>query len=667
MDLLEQYETFFRLQRRNQEKKYEQYAKTPLECLFSECRAYYGSVVGTTEHGQLILHFETKVTPRLKVPMVIGLVKKKAYQVYGDQISSWKCTSLKFRENRDVCSDFSDILPIYYLSDAKTIGCGQVRAEMLKVIKEAMLQHKQLKFVMLETLPPTELLMNLADYIKFHPSDKNLVLQRKISYDDWKPIELKSTDDVPEKVIETLNEHNVCVLQGPPGTGKSYTLGSIISKIAAEKKSVCVTTQSNSSLISLISQKTMKPLIESGTISKTVLSAEEQKKYPFLIPADNNLLVPEGGLLCSTYYSLSRIINKIDSPIYDLIVIEEASQAFLTSIAAFLKLGKRCLIVGDPMQLPPVVDIVNDADYKNIDVATQSNGMLTYICSTDVPSYRMTTSYRLTSASTNQSKFFYGGHLSSVQKKRLPFNVPSNIKPFFPEEGGTIVYNTKGNSGGICSEDALETIRKIVNVFKGYYPKRRLAILSPFVLTTKALQTEFCNEDQKLDLLVDTINRIQGETVDYTIYYIPLRNYSFAFSDNLFNVATSRSKSTTLLITDMPLDIVPIHSSKVKQFLMECKEVDFSHTSDTDRDEVKLFYPGLESLVDTLLDNQIQFSLEGDVDLLDHNGLVIASAGMLLDEYQIAIDPVDKASEIVFEKAGYRTVNSKDFNIEMLK
>lgn len=667
MDLLQQYETFFRLQRRDQEKKYEQYANTSLNSLFAESRAYYGSIVGTTEHGQMILHFDTKVTPRLKVPMVVCLIKKKAYQIYGDDIASWKCTSLKFRENHDVCSDFSDILPVYYLSDAKTIGCGQIRTEMLQVVKEAMQQHINLKFVMLEALPPTELLMNLADYIKIHPSDKNLVLQRKISYDDWKPIELKSTDDVPEKVIKSLNEHNVCVLQGPPGTGKSYTIGSIISKITDEKKSVCVTTQSNLSLISLISQETIKPLIKNSTISKTVLSAEEQKKYPFLIPADKNLLVAEGSLLCSTYYSLSRIINKVDSPIYDLIVIEEASQAFLTAIAAFSKLGKKCLIVGDPMQLPPVVDIFNSADYIDIDVSTQSNGMLTYICSTDVPSYRMTTSYRLTPASANQSKYFYGGHLTSVQKQKLLFNVPSSIKPFFPDDGGTIIYTTKGCSGGNCSDDALKIIRKIVNVFKGYYPKRRLAILSPFVLTTKALQKEFCNDDQKLDLLVDTINRIQGETVDYTIYYIPIRNYSFAFSDNLFNVATSRSRSTTLLITDMPLDIIHVPFNKVRQFLMECKDVDFTSTCDIDRNEVKLYYPGLESMVDILLDNQIKFSLDGDVDLLDHNGLVIASAGMLLTEYQVAIDPVDQDSAVIFEKAGYRIINSKDFDINMLK
>lgn len=667
MNRLESYEKFFKLQRRDLEKKYEQYANTPLRNLFSEGRAYYGTVVGVTEYGQMVLHFDTKVTPRLKVPMVICLIKKKAYEEYDVDISKWSCNSLKFRENYGTHTSFSDVLPIYFLKERKTIGCGQVSLEMLNAVRTALEQHINLRFVMLETLPPTEMLMNLAEYIKLHPEDKNLQLVPKISYDDWAPVELESTDNVTDRVIESLNQNNICVLQGPPGTGKSYTLGAIISKIAAEKKSICVTTQSNSSLISLISQDTMKPLIENGTISKTVLSAEEKKRHPFLIPADKDLLAAEGSLLCSTYYSLSRIINKIDQPIYDLIVIEEASQAFLTAIAAFMRLGKQCLIIGDPMQLPPVVEIANTQDYTGIDINTQSYGMLTYICSEKVPAYRMTTSYRLTPTSTSQSKVFYGGHFSSVQKKKTIFNVPAEMKPFFPDEGGTVVHTTKGSSGANCSDGALSIIRKIVDVFSGYYPKRRLAILSPFVLTTKFLQTEFCKDDQKLDILVDTINRIQGETVDYTIYYIPLRNYDFAFSDNLFNVATSRSKSTTLLITDIPLDLVPIGSNKVRQFLSNCPFVDLNEEKNIDRNEIKQYYPGLETLVDNLLDNDIKFSFDGDVDLLDHNGIVMATAGMLLTDRKIAIEPVDEVSKKVFEAAGYKTVSLNDFNISMLK
>ena len=667
MNKMQDYKRFFKLLKRDKDRKFELYAKTALNNLFAEGKAFYGTVAGVTGQGNLILKFHSIKTPRLKVPKSFCIVNPKAFDKYGKTISNWECSSFQFRENELYHTSFSDALPIYFFKDKKTIGCGHIQMEVLRSIKIALERKMTLYFIMLENMPPTELLLNLADYIDLHPTDKNLLLEPKIKYDEWKPVQLKSTDNVPSKIICQLKEKGICVLQGPPGTGKSYALADIVSRVTAENKSVCVTTQSNASLISLISQDTMQPMIESsGTISKTVLTAEEKKKHPFLITANSDLLVAKGSLLCTTYYSLSRIINKYDRPIYDLIVIEEASQAFLTAIAAFMKLGKQCLIVGDPMQLPPIVEMENESDYEGIDLDTQIYGMKTFVCSKEAPSIRMTTSFRLTPASTNQTKYFYDGNFTSVQKKKILFNVPAEKSPFFPEEGGTIIYNTGGSSSAICSKSALEIIRKIIGIFNAYYPKRRLAILSPFVETTNTLQSEFCGDDQKLDLLVETINRIQGETVDYTIYYIPLRNHDFAFSDNLFNVATSRSRSTTLLITDKPIDSILIKSVKVRQFLRNCKSVNLDSHIDIDRNEIKIYYPGLESLVDVLLDNHIEFSFDGDVDLLDPDGVVIASAGLLLDSYKIAIDPVDEDSRQIFERAGYRVVSSENFKIELL-
>ena len=59
--------------------------------------------------------------------------------------------------------------------------------------------------------------------------------------------------------------------------------------------------------------------------------------------------------------------------------------------------------------------------------------------------------------------------------------------------------------------------------------------------------------------------------------------------------------------------------------------------------------------------------MDGDVDLLDHNDLVIASAGMLLRDAKIAIDPVDDDSAVMFRAAGYEVVDSASFNISMVK
>ena len=75
-------------------------------------------------------------------------------------------------------------------------------------------------------------------------------------------------------------------------------------------------------------------------------------------------------------------------PSYDIIVIEEASQAFLTTIAAFKQLGKKCLIVGDPMQLPPIVKM-NNPQYNSWNVHTQIEGLKTFALGSNIKSYRI--------------------------------------------------------------------------------------------------------------------------------------------------------------------------------------------------------------------------------------------------------------------------------------
>lgn len=665
-DQLKQYEKFFKLLRRDQEKKFEEYALTSLSSLFERGRAFYGDIIRVSEYGHLMLKFKSPFKPRLKTPLSLCVLRDSAYTELGEEINKWDCSSIKFRESNHHTS-FSDVLPIYYHRDKNTIGCGQVNFELLKAIGLALKSKPNLSFIILENLPPTELLLNLCDYIHLNSDNEYLNLKPIKQYSDWKPIELKDDADVSSVVINQFETNDICILQGPPGTGKSYNLGKIISDYTASGKSVCVTTQSNASLISLVKQETLMPLIKRGHICKTVLSLEEKKKYPFLNSADKNMLIENGGLLCSTYYSLSKIINQVTEPIYDLIVIEEASQAYLTAIAAFLKLGRKCLIIGDPMQLPPIVDISNRLDYQGIDIDTQVNGMRTFICSMDVPCFRLTTSYRLTPQSASQTKIFYNDNLSSKHKEQIIFNVPDKLSPFFPIEGGTILYNTQGCAGGDCSQEALDLMKSIEDIFQKYYPKRKLAILSPYIDTTNILQEEFCKETQSLDILVETVSRIQGATVDYTIYYIPSRNFDFAFSDNLFNVATSRSRSTTLIITDMPIDTYPIKSINVRTFLSSCKYVDFDSSTNIDRQKIKKYYPGLEHIVDILIDNNVSFSYEGDSDLLDYNEIVIASAGLIISNPLIAIDPVDADSKSIFESAGYKVVSSSDFNISMLR
>ena len=99
------------------------------------------------------------------------------------------------------------------------------------------------------------------------------------------------------------------------------------------------------------------------------------------------------------------------------------------------------------------------------------------------------------------------------------------------------------------------------------------------------------------------------------------------------------------------------------QFFSNKQDIVEAETMDIDRDEIKMFYPELEDIVDMLIDNNIAFGYDGDTDLTDSDGIVLASAGMLLRDKKVAINPSDEHSKAILETAGYKILYSQNFNI----
>ncbi len=88
---------------------------------------------------------------------------------------------------------------------------------------------------------------------------------------------------------------------------------------------------------------------------------------------------------------------------------------------------------------------------------------------------------------------------------------------------------------------------------------------------------------------------------------------------------------------------------------------------EVNRDEIKELYPGMEDIVDILIDNNIPFSFDGVFELTDENNDVIASAAMIIDNPKIAIDPFTDDDKTTFEQKGYKVIKQEEFNVELIK
>lgn len=681
------YQNFFGDQVREAELEQKSIIKAPISQLVRKEEILIGYIDHINEkQGHVVIKFPKNKAPRLNILKSIMVVKKRAKDELGEKLSSWTCSFLDFCKNGEYHSSTSEVLPLYYQKKSDNnydyVGCTGISVNLFDLFKNVLAAGKSLTIMIFTPFPPVDYFNNLINYLEAFSNLPEQLLEPKIKYEDWKPEELSYNPEdelgIPNRIMKTLEEDGCCILQGPPGSGKSYTIAYIISKYLQEGRSVCATTMANKGLVELVQQPPLKPFLLEEKISKTNLSADERRTVTGLKPAKKGFFIPTGELLCSTNYVLSHAYNKDNLsenslPNYDLVIIEEASQAFLATILAFKQLGKKCLIVGDPMQLPPIVTNPNKSLYKAWNAKTQIDGLRTFALGTETKSYRITTTFRLTPVSAKLTAIFYNNRFNSVQNNKLDFSLcPPD---YFPNEGGAIYCYTRDFTNGIISSTGLSIVADIVNEIVKKYPKRSLAIISPFKETVKQLQRSFLSENSLKKLTIDTVDRIQGMTVDYAIFYLPGRYPSFALEERRFNVATSRSMSTTLIISDMPLENLHSISPKVMTFINNCKCLNrYNSIEDMnliyeaiEKNSIVALYPGLENIVESLLANNVPFSHDGEVELLDREGVVIATAGMLLKEYKIAINPVDNDSKQIFERAGYKVITSEEFSIELLK
>ena len=116
-------------------------------------------------------------------------------------------------------------------------------------------------------------------------------------------------------------------------------------------------------------------------------------------------------------------------------------------------------------------------------------------------------------------------------------------------------------------------MKAIINTLEQHYPETELAIICPYTATAKYIQREFQTSGRKIDITIETIDRVQGMTVDYCIFYIPGDNTRFSLNEKRFNVATSRSRGTTLIISDLELENTYKFKGLVKEYILNSTRV----------------------------------------------------------------------------------------------
>ena len=558
-----------------QTNEFEKLLKKQASKMFIDKQLYLCRYQGFDEtRGNIIVKFDHKIC---SAPRKNETLQCFVSSIQNDNVKNWGGLTYENLRTNIITQFECRTVFFIYENDHTNVGLSGIKFEdVVKYEKNALI------FLAISD-PPLQYIMNLVGFLKQVKPDSNKYLELEIENPTWNPQPLIIDKDFVSKLQTDFLENDTIIIQGPPGTGKTYLIALLCNELLKSNFRIFVTALTNRALIELAEKEHLKPSLEQGKVFKSALSADESKNKKIKgLQSFKSLRKQQPPLLLTTYYIMSKIAtNAFADEYFDYIIIEEASQAFLSTIAIARKLGKKCIIIGDIKQLEPIFH----KEYASEEI----NNFHWMICGLKAVSfylpnakkYILTDSYRLTENSIKGTNLFYGDLLRSKANLELPFefsNFPL-LKKYLNNLGGSSLVKFKLPEGRFPTNECTTFIIKFINEIKQFNSKAEIAVLAFHKDSIRLLQTEIFGKCVNTkSVLVETIDRIQGLTTDFCFFFIPIESVPFALQANRFNVATSRAKFCTLIISDETISsFYSFIDNNVKQYMLLLNEIHFEN------------------------------------------------------------------------------------------
>lgn len=499
--------------------------------------------------GQVVLKFKKdKGIPRRNEYFTALLLD-------GDKCLPRNWGNLSWAELRKFQIEFSEVHCVWQgkTDDNGFLLCGfnGMSMDMAKYLKEKNLAGCVI--VLGPKEPPMEYYQNLISIVSNtsieEPTAKILDFDNDGNSNGPQAIDCDDTAAFIKNKIENCDE---VIIQGPPGTGKTYMMANIINQLLNESKSVLVTALTNRALIELANKETLDIHRLNKNVMKTNVSFDEMCLCKNLVPLDSkDIASVKGKLTLTTFYTASAWAKKsiANQPPFDYVIMDEASQALFAMIASCKRLGKKTIWIGDQNQLPPIISLSEETMVRN-DYGMLSNGFNTLCDKFRYPYYLLTKTYRLLPNSASLTSIFY-------KEPLIPMNLESKYDStlsYIDKKGGTYLKLLSMPIGEKADLNSCQYVIGLVSEILSENPKASIAILSKFRASVRMLQNCFIAKfGAKENVLIDTVERVQGMTCDYCLYYIPNAMMQMSLDKSLFNVATSRATCSTIIVSDVSI------------------------------------------------------------------------------------------------------------------
>lgn len=324
---------------------------------------------------------------------------------------------------------------------------------------------------------------------------------------------------------------------------------------------------------------------EASIASRNALVAEVMREFPTL-----SSILP---IWCVTNLSARNFIP-LRAGLFDIAVIDEASQCDVASALPILYRAKNATIIGDPHQLRHISRITARQSEQ---IARRAGLSFEVLSSIDYPT---TSLFDVASARTVRAPSFLADHFRSHPDiisfsngywyhDRL--NVVEPIKSFIVPQGfqpgvrwiDVDAQSTKSKSGGVFNQgEAIKAVSLAVSCIKDSSFKGSVGIVSPFraqaSLITELIREKLTLEEmERHDLVVDTAHGFQGDERDVIVFSTCFGRempesamFFLKRTENLFNVAITRPRAL-LLVLGSQSSIEAGSIDYMKRFVQFCK------------------------------------------------------------------------------------------------
>jgi len=564
------YEAFLSTELETQMREYARLVETKAIVL-KECgEVFVGRFIKLQENGMAIFKVRANDNmPRKNTFWTASyfINEMGSYKNWGDL--SW--AELRKQYQRDC----SDALCIWLSKSADSNFC-LIGIKNIGVDFSKLLENEKPIIAFGPKDPPLEYLMNLIAIVRDTncASTKSILDYEQRDNSLWNPQNIGAKENLNSLLTQELISNNCIAIQGPPGTGKTYRMASLTSYLLKQGKSILVTALTNQALIELAKKDDLKEFLDARKVTKTSLTVDESKELPRLQPNKKNLCnAAPGYLSLATFYISSAWAKDTFEIPFDYVIMDEASQALYPMIAASMKLGHKILWIGDQNQLPPIVltgeDVINRYEWGSI-----IKGFHTLCTNFTFPSYMLKDTFRLTGRGAACTGIFYDNNLNSVSEiQTIDINIDGLNK-----NGGPTFWGMDLDAGDKTPDNAINSIIELVERVLSEQPKAEIAVLSKFRASVRQLQKQFILQSKKSEIpenvKIETVDRVQGLTVDYCVFFIPNASLKYSLEKELFNVATSRAKYCTVIVGDKSL-VGKDMEEEVRKYLLKCQEDKF--------------------------------------------------------------------------------------------